>query len=244
MVELVIVGRLIRGKETAMADPGFKPQKEINRIKVQVRKLEKDKDRMFPELGRLAYQEYLAGNVSDPAIEEACGRIKAIDAQVEEANANIAALQAQVQQMKAAPPPPVPGPAGVTCPACGAVAEPGVRFCGNCGAALPQQAPPAAAPASTCPSCGKPVATGARFCGSCGTSIAMPTAPAAPPAPPPAPAAPAPPPSVQAAPPPPPPPPTGAENPGESEAGARCPSCGAAAEEEGAAFCGECGARL
>ena len=47
------------------------------------------------------------------------------------------------------------------CPACGSPLKPGIKFCGNCGAAVPE-APP------SCPQCGQPVNPGARFCGSCG----------------------------------------------------------------------------
>ena len=52
------------------------------------------------------------------------------------------------------------------CPTCGAPLKPGIKFCGSCGAAVPQ------APAA-CPGCGQPVNPGARFCGSCGQALGM-----------------------------------------------------------------------
>ena len=77
--------------------------------------------------------------------------------------------------------------ASTTCPSCHAPVEPGERFCGNCGAAIPET--------RTCAKCGARLSATARFCGACGTPVAH-----APAAPPPAPAAPA----VYAAPAPPP----------------------------------------
>lgn len=234
-----------------MADTGIKPQKEINRLKTLIRKLEKDKDRMYPELGRLTYGEFLEGRLSDPALGEYCERLKAMDAQVGEANAQVAGLQAQVQQMKAGPPPPQPA-AAVACTSCGAAVTPGLKFCGNCGAVMAAGAPaPGGGP--SCPSCGRPVAPGTRFCGECGQPV--PAVPPSAPVPPPLPAAaPQPVPSPAPAPPPPsPPPPPPASpvpapapppaEPAPTEPG-KCPACGAPVEEEGAAFCGECGARI
>ena len=47
------------------------------------------------------------------------------------------------------------------CGQCGALAEAGDRFCGDCGAAL-----------TGCPSCGAPLVAGKKFCTSCGQALA------------------------------------------------------------------------
>lgn len=209
------------------SDSGVKPQKEINRLKMQVKHLQKDKDKAFPELGRATYQAFLEGRLTDQALIDSAERLKAWDAEIENANAEIARLQAVAQQMKAG----VAAPAmALACPSCGAPVTPGLRFCGNCGTPFATQAP--APPAgAVCPTCGGPMAPGARFCGECGQAT-QPAQAAAPPAPPPAPA-------------PPPPAPTEAAAPPAGEAGkAKCPSCGTPLEDTGAAFCGECGAKL
>ncbi len=57
-------------------------------------------------------------------------------------------------------------PAATTCPQCGTETK-GARFCPNCGA---KQEPPAAAAPTNCPKCGTP-ANGAKFCANCGTKI-------------------------------------------------------------------------
>lgn len=235
------------------SDTGVKPQKEINRLKIQVKHLQKEKDKSFPDLGKATYEAFIQGRLKDAGLVEACERLRAFDTQVEQANTEIARLQSVLQQMKAAPPvqPQMPG---ARCPVCGAGVNPGLRFCGNCGA--PRQVAPATPVAGgTCTSCSSAIQPGVRFCGECGKPVAVapqaappaalaPPPPAAPeppasPPPPPAPAA-APPPVVSA-------PATTIENSapaGQDAAGKKCPSCGAPSDEEGAAFCGECGARF
>ena len=75
-----------------------------------------------------------------------------------------------------------------TCPNCHAPVADGCRFCGACGALIPQEpvaptkvpAPGDAKPApTTCPNCGKTLPSGARFCQSCGAPIAAQAEPAA-----------------------------------------------------------------
>ena len=75
-----------------------------------------------------------------------------------------------------------------TCPNCHAPVADDCRFCGACGAPIPQEpvaptkvpAPGDAKPApTTCPNCGKTLPSGARFCQSCGAPIAAQAEPAA-----------------------------------------------------------------
>jgi class 3 adenylate cyclase/tetratricopeptide (TPR) repeat protein len=59
-------------------------------------------------------------------------------------------------------PPAQAGPTrGGYCPACRAVTPAGARFCGDCGAPLPQ----------SCPACSEPVVPEQRFCTACGASL-------------------------------------------------------------------------
>ncbi len=73
----------------------------------------------------------------------------------------------------------------MTCPTCGAVNDPGNRFCDQCGTRLePSTAEPQAsvqtaqaAPATlTCPRCGSPALPGEAFCDECGASLSELTA--------------------------------------------------------------------
>jgi len=57
-------------------------------------------------------------------------------------------------------------PVSTVCSKCGTETK-GAKFCPNCGA---KQEPPAAAAPAICPNCGAP-ANGAKFCASCGTKI-------------------------------------------------------------------------
>lgn len=220
---------------------GVNPQKEINRLKVQARRLEKDRDKLYPDLGRQAYGAFLEGRLSDPGLIEACESVKVIDDQVGQLCARANDLKAQIERMKAVPPP------AAVCPSCGTPAGPGVRFCGSCGGAIAQPAPPPCAAPAACPSCSSPAVEGARFCPACGMRFPgegpAPTAEAVPP-----PAAPPPPlPAVTAPPSPPVAPPAPSPAPGsapEEEEERKCPACDSPVEEADAIFCGECGSRL
>lgn len=105
------------------ADASFKPQKEINRVKAQLRHLEKEKSKSFPDLGTATYQAFIEGRVNDPALAEACGRLKSMDEQIEEGNVELERLKAQVQQMKSGGGPQQPG---ASCPYC--KAPPGAGY--------------------------------------------------------------------------------------------------------------------
>lgn len=205
----------------------FKPQKEINRLKAQLKKHEKDRNKLFPGLGQLTYQEFLAGRLNNPALQDLCQQIRSFDSMIEDGNSQIEMLREQAEQMRIGAIQP-----GL-CAYCNTPLSPGVRFCGNCGQELAPSAPPSA---EYCPKCASPLIAGYRFCADCGAPVGeeMPAAPAQPPAG----VTPLPPP-VTAVPPVPPPSATSA-----GEAGKRCAKCGATVDEKDAAFCGECGAKL
>lgn len=205
-----------------VADGAFKPQKEINRIKNQLKGLEKQKEKSFPDLGRATLQAFLEGRLQDDALSLECQRLKDIDAQIAQGHSEMEQLKAQAARMKASP-----AAAVGTCVSCGSPLMPGMRFCGGCGQEF---VPPAPAASDACPQCGAALQPGAKFCGECGipAAVAPPTAPAAPTQ------------GAQAAPPPPPP----ASPPTIISSKAKCSSCGAEVDESDAAFCGECGGRL
>lgn len=211
-----------------------KPQKEIGRLKANIKKLEKEKNKLFPDLGKAAYQAFLDGRLQEASLAGTFENLKTLDAQIEQGQVEISRLIAQVEQMKAAAA--QPPAAAAACPHCGAPATPGLKFCGSCGKEL---APPAPAAAATCAKCGSPAVQGVKFCAQCGTPVAaapaFTPATAAPPAPapPPPPAAAAPPQAAAAAP------------TADTGSGSRkCASCSATVDEVDAEFCGECGSLL
>lgn len=238
------------------SDTGVKPQKEINRLKAQIRQLAREKENSMSPLGKSTYEAFRQGILNEPGLIAECEKIRALDTGMEQAQNEITRLQSVVQQMKAARTAAATPSPGARCPACGAPVTPGLRFCGNCGA--PQQlAPPSPVVRAACKGCGSPLNEGVRFCGECGQPAEVPVsggqATQATPAAPQAPAAYAP--TAATAtpmtvptppePPAPPPPAPAAPTPPGSKTGAKtCPRCGSPADEADAAFCGECGARF
>jgi predicted RNA-binding Zn-ribbon protein involved in translation (DUF1610 family) len=55
----------------------------------------------------------------------------------------------------------------VVCPRCGRVAASGDKFCGSCGAALPE----VAEARLSCPNCGRPIEASDQFCVGCGQPL-------------------------------------------------------------------------
>ncbi len=67
------------------------------------------------------------------------------------------------QPAAAAPAAAAAAAATVACPSCGHQNQAGLKFCGNCGAKMPE-----ATGKRFCTGCGQEVAAGTRFCGNCG----------------------------------------------------------------------------
>jgi RNA polymerase subunit RPABC4/transcription elongation factor Spt4 len=62
---------------------------------------------------------------------------------------------------------------GIACPNCGRPAGPEDKFCGSCGAPLPEVPVPAEV-AQACPNCGRLFEPGDRFCAECGQELPAP----------------------------------------------------------------------
>jgi len=93
-------------------------------------------------LGRLAFQEYLEGNLPNPPLQDACKTLQDLSEQRLRVEGEIAALE-QMRQAARYP----------RCPFCGAPVPPGVAVCQACGRAMapaapgmPAYGPPAAPP--------------------------------------------------------------------------------------------------
>lgn len=160
-------------------DPGISPQKELSRLKIAARKVEKEMDARFPELGRLAYNAFLEAPLPTPEMNETASAIRLLAEEAAGNNARIEELRAIIQANKASKRADVVATAAVQrCQNCGAPLVSGASFCGNCGAvavAAPavQEAAPAATPAGvTCASCGATTPDpDASFCGNCGAKF-------------------------------------------------------------------------
>src|SRR5450756_2620751 len=83
-------------------DVKSKPQREISKFKAGIKKLEKERDKLFPDLGKAAYQAFLDGRLREASLADTFEKLKSLDAQIEQGQAEIARLTAQVEQMKAA----------------------------------------------------------------------------------------------------------------------------------------------
>lgn len=64
---------------------------------------------------------------------------------------------------------------GQACPKCGNPAFPDDRFCGSCGAPLPDSAPPQATASLVCPTCGHLHLPDDKFCPGCGQTLQVET---------------------------------------------------------------------
>ncbi len=76
--------------------------------------------------------------------------------------------------MESQPAPQIKPASSNTCPLCGAVADPGSKFCLMCGTSLSQQPAPMQGPSGRtfCQKCGAEIMPGDRFCVGCGSPLA------------------------------------------------------------------------
>lgn len=127
---------------------------------LSIRPLRSDVNRLYAEMGELAYQFYTQGEISQP-------ELFIVGERLADAHAQIGAIEAEVERIRAeeyiAPP-----PFDLVCPNGHGALEEDTSFCQECGAAgmKPVPPPPTTVP---CRHCGHAVGLNMRFCPTCGT---------------------------------------------------------------------------
>ncbi|MCL4266960.1 MAG: zinc ribbon domain-containing protein [Anaerolineae bacterium] len=168
-------------------------------IQLKIRSLNQETEKVYTQVGRVAYTLYQQEQVGQPELKAACDRLAAVFAQIAAHEQEIERIKAEVFvdtavagiqyghicpnghgqiapqdyfcQVCGAKAIDVPPPTGLACPHCHAPLQPGARFCANCGQSVPLAA--ATAPVSNpCPNCGAPLLPDAAFCTECGHKVA------------------------------------------------------------------------
>ena len=131
-----------------------------------IKPLRSEADRLFYELGKLAYVLYTQGGVAQPELRTAGERLAAVHAQ-------IAAAEAEVERIRAEefvePLPSAVTQGSLLCPNGHGALVAGASFCQTCGAAGVRPTVPVTEP---CQNCGAALEPNARFCAACGTPVA------------------------------------------------------------------------
>lgn len=134
-----------------------------------VKPLRADAERLFTEMGKLAYLAYNQGALDRPELLTAGDRLAKIHSQIQEAEAEIERIRAEeyVEPLSAA------AQSGLICPNGHGSLAGGASFCQVCGMAGVQPAPPPTTAANTfpCRNCKTPLDAAARFCAVCGTPV-------------------------------------------------------------------------
>ena len=148
------LGGLVRGLTSIM--PQDDPNTQLLKMQGEVSDLEKQKDALYIEIGKMAAERYGLETFGDIA-----GRIKLIETNLVDAQSRLEEAKGAAQAKEKAEKDAL---AGRTCPQCGYENSEGTRFCQECGSKL-------GAAKAVCPSCGQENLPGTRFCGGCGARL-------------------------------------------------------------------------
>ena len=89
---------------------------EVQKIKCQIRTMEKNNERDYQDMGKMIYEKFSKGEEIDAVYIELCEAIKARDEEIEKANESVAQLKGFA-----------------TCPECKTHIDENVVFCPKCG---------------------------------------------------------------------------------------------------------------
>lgn len=134
-----------------------------------IKPLRGEADRLYFEMGKLAYLLYTQGGVSQPELQTVGERLAAVQAQIAGAEAEVERIRAEEY---VEPLPSAVSQTGLICPNGHGTLMGGASFCQTCGAAGVSPAPmPQAKATMPCRRCGNALDLDARFCPSCGTPV-------------------------------------------------------------------------
>ena len=142
----------------------FEAEKERRVLGVQmaIRGLRAEAEKMYGEIGRVAFALFGSGRIAQPELVEICQQLTNIRAQIEAREGEIEAIRAEVYVE--------PGLPGRACPNGHKPLTPKDKFCPTCGAPTMVVAPPAS-PARFCQQCGFSLSAEASFCPNCGKAV-------------------------------------------------------------------------
>lgn len=124
---------------------------DVNRINSLVADEEKKMNNNYYQIGKLYVAMY--GNNHAPEFDHMISQIK-------ESERKINDFRQQLKDIKGI----------VNCERCGAEVEPGVAFCGTCGAPMPKISSDGEVMVK-CPACGQMISKDMRFCTGCGRPV-------------------------------------------------------------------------
>jgi hypothetical protein len=120
------------------------------------------------EVGKITDEDFVAFEGS--LKQSAANSLRALDEWEAEVDRELEQEIAAASQARAAA---LAGGRRVVCANCGRPALPEDKYCGQCGARLPE-VKPAAPTATYCPNCGRPHEPEDQFCAGCGQALNMP----------------------------------------------------------------------
>lgn len=173
--------------------------RRIQALQLKIRPLNQETEKLFSQVGRVAFSLYQEDQIGQPDLKAACEELAGVFSQIGAIEQEVEAIRAETFVDASAMPqyghicpnghgqiPPqdnfcqtcgaraidVPPPSDLTCLNCQAPLQAEARFCANCGQPVP---PPAPAPTPhRCSNCGEPLLPDAVFCAECGEKVTPP----------------------------------------------------------------------
>ena len=143
---------------------------EVTKLNSKIAAEEGSINKLLMRLGEECWAEFSSGVKLSPAMTEICDAISEGRARIELINDEVDVIKAVGSVNKNAQATrQEPVELEIKCPACGALMAPGIKFCGACGAKLPEPEP--VVREIKCTGCGALMAVGTKFCGVCGMKL-------------------------------------------------------------------------